>query len=50
MVEHFKNIPRVTIEKKVEQTTSIHILNVATMKSEIEQRFINSFEIKEIPT
>jgi hypothetical protein len=34
VAQHFRSVPRVTIEKKVEHATNIHKQNVVTMKKE----------------
>jgi hypothetical protein len=39
VVDYFKNIPRVTIEKKVEQVTNIHRQNVSAIKKEFFSKF-----------
>jgi hypothetical protein len=50
MVEYFRNVPRITIEKKVEQATKIHKQNVVNIKKEFSEVFSNGFLIKSIPS
>ena len=50
MVEHFRNVPRITIEKKVEQATKIHMQNVFNIKKEFSEAFSIGFVIKPIPS